>query len=248
MIKRAVCILFFVLFCLAGQAFARTAPLVLNTFAFAPISTPDHDGFLDLLYRELFARLGIAFEIQVLPAERALQNANSGIDDGDICRVAGLDSIYPNLVRTTESVMQYRMVVFSREERNFPISGPESLLPYELGIVTGWKILESTTRQHPSRIMVDSADQLFRMLDQGRVKVALIDRLVGMEAINRLGIKGVRILSPPFLTGEWFLYLHKRHQALIPRIDAELRKMKQDGAYERIRQQTLGRYEKAIAR
>lgn len=247
MIKRAVCILFFVLLCMAGQASARTSPLMLNTFAFAPISTPAHDGFLDLLYRELFARLGIAFEIQVLPAERALQNANAGIDDGDICRVAGLDSIYPNLVRSTESVMQYQMVVFSREG-NFPVSGPESLVPYELGIVTGWKILERTTQQHPSRIMVDSADQLFRMLDQGRVKIALIDRLVGMEAINRLGIKGVRILAPPFLAGDWFLYLHKKHQALIPRIDAELRKMKQDGAYERIRQQALGRYEKAIVR
>lgn len=219
MIKRAVFIVFCILPCLAGQASARTVPLVLNTSALAPVSAPDRSGFLDLLYRELFARLGIAFEIQPLPAERALQNANAGIDDGEICRIAGLESTYPNLVHTTEPVMQYQMVVFSRE-RNFPVSGPESLLPYELGIVTGWKILE----------------------------IALIDRLVGMGALNRLEIKGVRILSPPFLSGDWFLYLHKKHQALIPRIDAELRKMKQDGAYERIRQQALGRYEKPMAR
>lgn len=246
MITRAVCIVCCIL-CFAGQASARTVPLVLNTSALSPVSAPDQSGFLDLLYRELFARLGIAFEIQSLPAERALQNANSGIDDGEICRIAGLESIYSNLVHTTEPVMQYQMAVFSRE-RNFPVTGPESLMPYELGIVTGWKILERTTLQHPSRIMVDSVDQLFRMLDQGRVEIALIERLVGMEAINRLGIKGVRILSPPFLSGDWFLYLHKKHQALIPRIDAELRRMKQDGGYERIRQQALGRYEKSLVR
>ena len=247
MIKRAVFILFFVFLCLAGQASARSAPLMLNTFDSAPFSTPDQRGFLDLLYRELFARLEIAFEIQILPAERALQNANAGIDDGEICRVAGLDSIYPNLVQTTEPVTQYEMVAFSREH-DFSVSGPESLMPYDLGIVTGWKILERSTQRNPSRIMVDSTDQLFRMLDQGRVEIVLIERLVGMETLNRLRIKGVRILSPPFLAGDWFLYLHKKHQALVPRIDAELRKMKQDGSYERIRQQVLGRYQKAVVR
>ncbi len=245
--KRAISLFIAVLLCLASQASALSAPLVLNTSYFPPINSPDKSGFLDLLYQELFARLGIAFEIQMLPAERALQNANAGIDDGDTCRIAGLQATYPNLVHTTEPVLGYQMAVFSREEK-FPVSGPESLEPYALGIVTGWKILERTTRQHPSRTMVDSADQLFWMLDQGRVDIALIERLVGMEAVNRLGIKGGRILSPPFLTGDWFLYLHKKHQALIPRIDAELRKMKQDGAYERIRQQVFGRYEKSIAR
>ncbi len=247
MINRAVFILSFVLLCLTGQASARSAPLVLNTFESAPLTTPDQRGFLDLLYRELFGRLGMDFKIQILPAERALQNADVGIDDGEISRVAGLESIYLNLVRTTESVFQYQMVVFSRE-RDFPVSGPESLMPYGLGIVTGWKILERTTKQHPSRTMVDSVDQLFRMLDQGRVEIALIDRLVGVEALNRLGVKGVRVLSPPFLVGDWFLYLHKKHQTLIPIIDAELRKMKQDGTYERIWQQVLGRYEKSIVR
>ena len=245
--KRVISLLFAVLLCLASQASALSAPLVLNTSYFPPINSPDKSGFLDLLYQELFARLGIAFEIQMLPAERALQNANTGIDDGDTCRIAGLQNTYPNLVHTTEPVFGYQMAVFSREKK-FPVSGPESLMPYALGIVTGWKILERSTRQNPSRTMVDSADQLFWMLDQGRVDIALIERLVGLETVNRLGIKGVRILSPPFLTGDWFLYLHKKHQALIPRIDAELRKMKQDGAYERIRQQVLGRYEKSIVR
>jgi polar amino acid transport system substrate-binding protein len=247
MIKRAATILVFILLCLAGQASARVTPLVLNTSYLLPFNSPDKSGFLDLLYRELFARLEIAFEIQMLPAERALQNANVGIDDGDTCRIAGLETTYPNLVRTTEPVMQYQMVAFSREH-DFLVSGPESLMPYDLGIVTGWKILERSTQRNPSRIMVDSTDQLFRMLDQGRVEVALIERLVGMETLNRLRIKGVRTLSPPFLAGDWFLYLHKKHQALVPRIDAELRKMKQDGSYERIRQQVLGRYQKAVVR
>ncbi|MFZ5774516.1 MAG: substrate-binding periplasmic protein [Thermodesulfobacteriota bacterium] len=228
-------------------AFCQTSPLVLNTSSFPPVNTPAKEGFLDLLYRELSARLGVPIVIQILPAERCLQNANAGIDDGDTSRIAGLEATYTNLVHTSEPVMSFQMVVFSRD-KYFQVEGPESLTPHALGIVTGWKILERATQQHPARISVESIDQLFMMLDQGRVDIALIDRLVGMDAVKRLGIKGIRILSPPLVTGDWFLYLHKKHQALIPRFDAELRKMKQDGSYERILQQVLSRYEQSIGR
>jgi len=40
----------------------------------------------------------------------------------------------------------------------------------------------------------------------------------------------------------WYLHLNKKHAALLPRIDAELRRMKQDGSYARIENETLGSY------
>lgn len=230
----------------SGHAFGQSAKLVLNTSYSSPITSPDNSGFLDLLYKELFGRLNIPFEIQALPAERCLTNANEGIDDGDVCRIADLVKSYTNLVRTTEPVMQYQMVLFSRTAQ-FKVSGPESLKTYDVGIVTGWKIIERNTTLHRSRIMLDSAEQLFQMLDQGRVEVAVIERTVGMEMVKKLRIAGVHILSPPLLTGEWYLYLHKRHAALIPRIDSELRTMKKDGSYDRIRREVLGRYEQGQA-
>jgi polar amino acid transport system substrate-binding protein len=223
-------------------AFAQAKTLVLNTSYDSPITSPDRTGFLDLLYRELFGRLGISFEILALPAERSLHNANEGIDDGIVCRVGALVNTYTNMVRSTEPVMQYQHVVFSRDKR-FQVTGPESLEPYDVGIVTGWKIVERNTTRHRSRIMVDSGEQLFRMLDQGRVEVAVIERMVGMDMVKRLGIPGIRMLSPPLLTGDWYLYLHKRHADLIPLIDRELRKMKEDGSYDRIHREVLGRYE-----
>lgn len=228
---------------LAVPAMARpaVAPLVLNTSYAAPITAPDKAGFLDLLYAELFNRLNIPFEIQALPAERALQNANAGIDDGDVCRIADLVNQYTNLVRTTEPIMQYHHAVFVKH-KSLAVNGPESLTPYAVGIVTGWKIVERTTAQLPNRTLVDTPEQLFLMLDQGRIDAAVIERMVGLETIHRLGLKGIRVLSPPLLKGDWFLYLHKKHAALIPKIDAEVRKMKHDGTYDRIWQQVHRRY------
>lgn len=239
--RMALVIVLFVLMTI--PAAAATKKLILNTSYASPITSPDKTGFLDLLYAELFKRLEIDFEIQALPAERALKNADAGIDDGDVCRIADLVNLYTNMVRTNEPVMQYQHVVFTRTKQ-FRVDGPECLKPYDVGIVTGWKIVERNTGHNRSRIMLDSGEQLFLMLDQGRIDVAVIERMVGLEMIRKLKIQNIKVLSPPLLTGDWYLYLHKRHAGLVPRIDAELRKMKQDGSYERIRRSVLGRYEK----
>ncbi|MDZ7641796.1 MAG: transporter substrate-binding domain-containing protein [Desulfurivibrio sp.] len=220
--------------------------LVLNSPFSAPITSPAGDGFLDLLYAELFKRLGISFEIQLLPGERALSNANAGIDDGDVCRIAGLSARYPNLVRSREPVLAYRMTVFSAGPE-FEVDGPASLRPYRLGILSGWKILEETTADHPRRLALEETDQLFLMLAAGRLDLALIDRLLGREAIARLGLAGIKELRPPLLTGNWYLYLHRRHRQLLPAIDRELRRLKEDGSYQRIRRQTLGDFEAGAA-
>ncbi|ADH84764.1 substrate-binding periplasmic protein [Desulfurivibrio alkaliphilus] len=221
---------------------AEPPRLVLNSPFSAPITSPDQDGFLDLLYAELFGRLGIDFEIQLLPGERALRNADAGIDDGDVCRIAGLDAIYPNLRRTSEAVLEYRMTIFSRRH-DFEVTGPASLEPYELGFLSGWKILEDVTADHPRRIMLDDTEQLFLMLAHDRLDLALIDRILGLEAVARLDVEDVRVLEPSLLHGHWYLYLHKRHQELLPAIDRELRRLKEDGTYERLRRRAFGKFE-----
>ena len=146
--------------------------LILNTSYSSPITSPKKNGYLDLLYQELATRTGIQIEIQELPAERALGNANDGIDDGDVCRIAGLEKTYPNLVMVPEQVMRIQMGVFTRDE-NFKVNGPESLKPYDVGIVTGWKILERTIVDTRSRQTLATAEQLFTMLHEKRIDVAL---------------------------------------------------------------------------
>ncbi len=215
--------------------------LVLNTAFYAPITSPDQTGVLDLLYKELSHRLGIEIVIQPLPAERALINANLGIDDGDVCRIAGLDKQYPNLIRVPEAVMHFQMSVFTRKAR-FTVSGPDSLKPYDVGIVTGWKILEWNSVGARSVSGVESGEQLFTMLDKGRIDLAVIERMQGAMLIKQLGLRNIKLLQPPFLEGDWYLYLNQKHAALVPVIAAELRKMKLDGTHKRIFDSVLGRY------
>ncbi|MET3131352.1 polar amino acid transport system substrate-binding protein [Oxalobacteraceae bacterium GrIS 1.11] len=219
------------------------APLVLNTAFFAPITAPEHDGVLDLLYAELFKRVGLQVEIQASSAERGLLNANSGIDDGDVSRVLGIDSTYRNLVRVPETVMYYQMVAFSRRPR-FTVRGGDGLQAYDVGILTGWKILERTIVGSRSLVKLETGHQLFAMLDKDRIDVAVIEKLEGLHFIQSMGLKDIEIMDAPVAEGDWYLYLNKKHAALAPVLAAELRKMKLDGSYQRIFDGVMRRYQR----
>ncbi|MDM8564653.1 transporter substrate-binding domain-containing protein [Candidatus Halobeggiatoa sp. HSG11] len=216
--------------------------LVLNTSYTAPITAEDKSGVLDIFYQALFKRLGIEFEIQYLPAERALVNANKGIDDGDVCRILDLDKKYSNLVRVPEVIMQYEHVIFSRKA-DFKVTGPDDLKPYDVGVVKGWKIIEWNTTTASTVTLVDAGEQLFSMLDKERIDLAIIERMTGMMHVKALNLENIHILEPAFLAGDWYLYLHKKHQNLVSIIDAEIRKMKNDGSHKRIFDALLKRYQ-----
>lgn len=215
--------------------------LVLNSSFFAPITSPAHDGALDLFYAELFRRIGLAVEIQPASAERGLLNANSGIDDGDVSRVLGIDQSYTNLVRVPERVMSYQMVVFTRHA-DFKVDGAASLRPYDVGILTGWKILERSITGTRSLLRLETGRQLFAMLDMERIDVAVIEKLEGLHFVQSMGLQGIKVLQPAYVEGDWFLYLNKKHAALVPRLAEQIRLMKQDGSYDRIFEQALRRY------
>jgi len=73
---------------LAIAAPAAAEPLRLNSGVGAPYFLPDRRGFLDLLVPEVFRRIGVAAEAtQYSASERAMINANNGIDDGVAMRI-----------------------------------------------------------------------------------------------------------------------------------------------------------------
>ena len=214
--------------------------LILNTAFGAPISTPDRTGFFDRLMRAVFSALGHAVAIQSPPAERALMLADAGIDDGDGPRIPGLDNVwnYPNLVRVPEKLLDVEFNAFTLQE-GIAVSQWDDLAAYQVGIVTGWKILEQKLAEHPGLVKVKDPDRLFLLLKNSRAEVVVIDRFSGVEAARHLGIEGLRILQPALVVTPMYLYLNRRHAGLARRVADELRAMKHDGRYRTIYRETL---------
>lgn len=216
--------------------------LILNSSYYAPVTSETQNGVLDQVYQALSKRLGMKIEIHRLAAaERVLLNVNEGLVDGDVGRVLGLEKKYPNMVSVPVPVMKYEMVVFTRDA-NFNVAGVDSIKAYNVGLVRGWKILEQAATGARSVTALESAEQMFSMLDKGRIDIALLEKLQGLQTIENMKLKGIKLMQPNLLEGNWYLYLNKKHESLIPRISAELGEMERDGTLRRIYTNVLTRY------
>lgn len=212
--------------------------LVLNTGVRQPYTTPDGRGFLDQLMAEVFRRIGIKARIQVYDAsERALINANNGIEDGTALRIKGLEAQYPNFVRVTEKVIDNDFVAYSLT-KSFATTDWNSLAPYQVTYILGWKIFEKNVPASVGVTSVRDADQLFSLLRLDRADVALYERWQGLWKAREEKMK-VRVMEPPLASVEMFIYLHKKHAQLVPRVEQSLAGMKRDGSYQRIYNATL---------
>ena len=219
-------------------AFSAENTFVFGTSYTSLLSNAEQTGMLDLIVKEAFNRLGITAVLPFLPAERSIIAANSGLHDGVLNRIEGIERMYPNLVRVPESNMDFKFVAFSKKY-DFETTDWATLNSLRVGFIKGWKILEQNMKNHPDITYVNSADQLFRMLDKGYIDIALYGELVGYAKLKTMNITDYRVLTPPLATKKMYMYLNKKHEKLVPRVAESLKNMKVDGTYDRIVSQTI---------
>jgi len=225
--------LWIILFVLSSSPANPQDTLVLNTAVGAPLHASDGTGFLDSVVKQVMGRIGIQVTVRSPPAERALINANAGIDDGDLLRIAGLEKFYPNLVRVREPIYRIKFTAFAKSV-DFQTTSWNSFAPYSVGIITGWKIYERNITDAAHITMVKDAPQLFDLLVNDRAQVVFYTSWMGLAHLKNIKISGVKMLQPPLAEKDMFIYLHKKHSDLIPKIAASLRAVKADGTYQRL--------------
>lgn len=216
---------------LAGMSAAGQEAPTLNV---STNNAPADRKALQLLGEEAFRRAGLTLRLTSLPSERSLFAANAGEVDGEGLRMAGLESSYPNLVRVPEHFVSISFVAFARDSRIRVDRGWASLKPHRVAFLNGWKIFESNASEARSVTKVETAEQLFRMLEHDRVDLALYTRTDGLALTRQLGLNQIKALSPALADTDMYVYLHRRHQALLPRIALALRNMKADGTHARL--------------
>ena len=235
-----------VLISIALEALAVDRPvLVLNDTNERPYTTPAGDGFLNIVAGEAFRRVGVELQLVKLPAERGLLNANAGIEDGDMVRIAGLDKKYPNLVRVPEKLIDWEFAAFSTD-RSIPARWP-AIRQRTVGLVKGWKIYEQAVAGATRVTTADDPQQLFRLLELGRIDVALYERWLGAALAKEMKLDRVHALAPPLAVREMFIYLNKRHAPLVPKLAAALRALKREGFYARVYHEKLGPYRQDLS-
>lgn len=232
--------LLWLMFIVCGPLWAAPLPeLVLNDANGPPFTNAQQTGFLDRVGQEAFRRAGLRLRLVQLPAERGLKNANDGIEDGDLTRIAGIDKTYPNLQRVPEKLIDWRFAAFThRRDLAIPVNW-KSLLSHNVGVIRGWKIAETNLATAKNLVLVNDVDQLFGLLNRQRVDAVVYSQEMGLWLLREQGRKDIRMLDPPLASREMFIYLNKKHARHIAPLAAALRSVKQDGTYDRLYRESM---------
>ncbi len=214
-------------------------PLVLATADTPPFSAEDGSGFYDHVLHEAFSRMGLELEIRHLPSERALQDANAGRLDGEFGRIEAIGTLYPNLRMVHEPLAIWEFSAFVRAGDRTPADF-SALGNYHVGYIRGWKIYEENVTDTRSLSIAASEEQLFTMLQAGRIEVALYNKLRGLAWIARHPSADIIRAPEPLAMQPIYLFLHHRHADLIPELETALRSLKTDGTYDRFYRELLG--------
>lgn len=241
-IGAALAVLCLLLPCTAPWAQTAT-PLVLGT----PRPDGNYAGaYLRRIYTELFNRLGIPIEIRTLPTARlTLELTNGGID-GDLSRPLGFSESQPNLVRADEPVFEIVYALWAVNP-SIKLTKLEQLrqLPYTATFTRGVVQCEDALKSVlPEQRVVDvtTTAGALNMLHYGRnelycgVDIAVLSDAGSPEFADKPPLLKVMNIAKP---DPLYMYLQRKHAALIPQINTTLRKMKADGTMERLRRECL---------
>jgi len=216
-----------------ANANASPIELVLNNPTAPPFTTADHQGLFDVVVGEAFRRNGLRLRLVTLPAERGLINANAGVDDGDLSRIAGIEKHYPNLVRVPERIFDMHFVAFSRGTRLENLSWAK-LDHTTVSYIKGWKIFENNLPPGTGITTTDTAEQLMNMLVLGRVQYVLYSRWMGLSLAHEMHLKDVVVNEPALARRNMYVYLNKKYSRYVPGLARALRDIKQEGMYSRV--------------
>jgi len=198
------------------------------------------DIFLNTVVQEVgtraFGKYDIKFSLMTYPSERALSTANFGDVDGDAYRVFDLHDKtggkYPNLVRVDFPYISIHFTAFVKDN-NIRITGWEDLANYKVAVIRGNKTMEAHVNKFVPRerqSVVHSYKQAFSMLLLDRVDIVVGKPIVGASYVKNNNL----YMTGKFQFQDIYMYLHKKHKKLIPKIEIELRKMKESGELRNI--------------
>ncbi|GAB2875798.1 transporter substrate-binding domain-containing protein [Pseudoduganella ginsengisoli] len=179
------------------------------------------------ILREAYRRIGIKVVGVPMPPERAAAAINAGEFFGDVTHVAGIDAVYPNLVRVPVALMSFDALAFTYG-RDLPLRAWPDLQPYRICIRRGLKSIEKATSSFPQVSIVSQSANIFSMVKLGRCDVAVLPDTAWLE-LERLNIRGMRTQDPPLQSWPLYHYVHKANAAVIPALTQALQDMQKSG-------------------
>jgi polar amino acid transport system substrate-binding protein len=182
----------------------------------------DHPSIL--LMAKAYQQLGYQMTLIVMPLERSAHESNKGqLLDAELSRTAQAAEILPNMLRVEVPIGHIRITAFSRDPA-LKINHWRDLSAFRVDVLRGI-YLARVNMQEQEYTEVNSISQAIQRLLSGRtdVVVALGDETEWQ--LKQLENHGIYAIAPDLAKTEIFHYVHERHAALVPQLEAALRQL-----------------------
>ncbi len=196
--------------------------------------------WFNLIYTEAFQRMGLEFEYRQYPGKRCSVLADAGRVDGEIARIYTYAETHPDLIRVEESPVTVKFLALATDT-SITLDRWESLRGADYHIV-GIRGVKKLQEKLPGLIkeeqltLVGEWAQGLKMLISGRADIFIdvnfgAPTLLNTDAFKDSGIQVVGLMEE----NPTYAYLHKKHEALAPKLATVLKEMKEEGLIERYR-------------
>lgn len=221
---RAICRVMLVLWWALATTFAGpssaqdTNTLVLSGFV-APALTPRALAQLQPAYAEL----GIKLEVDYDVPSRSLVQSTTGKTDGEVIRIQLVGDRHPSLLRVNVPLITVAAYGYTNrpELKSLDLDHLRNL---RAGHVLGALFGETAAEGFAEVWSAEEPEQLFTMLNQGRLDIVFVRESKAKELIARFGMDSVYPIPSTYRAHSFYHYLHERHRDLVPRIESVLRK------------------------
>jgi len=190
---------------------------------------------------EAYRRLNITTEFVQLPSKRSMAWANMGKVDAEVGRVAKALEDLPDLLMVDKvPIVNIRGVIVTKDIQ-FNCTQWSDLKNLHIGIRRGEVYAEKGTKGM-SVYPTDSYHQLFSMLNNNHIDIAVgISSSVELELKTAFQNSDLHAIKKPLVDIPLYHLVHKKHHALVPKLNEVLKEMAASGEIKRLQQVALDR-------
>ena len=186
------------------------------------------------LLRDICARAGFPLQLEPLPGRRATLMAVDGSIDGEVARISPYAAANPPLVRVDPPYYALTTSIFVRKGYPTMIRTLDDLATQHAGVVGGEVHAEMAAKHARSVVDVGTYDQLYKLLDAGRIDVAIDTGLSGDAEIRRLRFESRLERQGDVARYDLHVILGPRRASLAPLLGNVIRALRDSGELARL--------------
>lgn len=231
---------FFKLCLLVQVLFLGTPVLAQEKLTFSTIEKSAVAAVATDIILEAYKKLGIEIEVYPTSGKRSLVLSSKGSYDGEVVRIYAVGDKFPDLKRVELSGFILKAVVLINR-KNLNYLSIDTLKTKQVGHLEGVVQAERFTNGFMNVWEAGTNEELFELLAAERLEAVISTSVAEELMIKKLGLDNVVQLGPPFEVEQFYHYLHKKNEHLIPKIQAVLHDMHASGETGAIMAATMAR-------